>query len=206
MNPGETITPGTQQAPPAQNIPPVQQQPLPPAPATEPGNTQHASPFAAQAPHSPAADSITWTASEYISHSKTSMWYLALAGVTALIAGAIYLLTRDYITAGSIVVVGIMFGIVASRKPRVLSYGITPDSLQVGQKLYPLNSFKSFGLISEGSINSILLLPLKRFTPSLTIYYAPDDEDRILDVLSEYLPEEDHKLEAIDRLMSRIRF
>jgi hypothetical protein len=48
--------------------------------------------------------------------------------------------------------------------------------------------------------------PLQRFSPLTTIYYDPNDEERIVDLLANRLPMEERKRDAIDRLMWRIRF
>jgi RNA binding exosome subunit len=42
--------------------------------------------------------------------------------------------------------------------------------------------------------------------PGINIYYAPEDEKRILGVLSNYLPFEQHEMDIVDRLVSKIRF
>jgi hypothetical protein len=49
-------------------------------------------------------------------------------------------------------------------------------------------------------------MPLKRFATLTTVYYAPEDEDKIVNLLSKHLPLEEHKLDAVDHLMQRIRF
>jgi hypothetical protein len=49
-------------------------------------------------------------------------------------------------------------------------------------------------------------MPLKRFGLPTTIYFAPEDEDRIVDIINQHLPFEPRDRDAIDRLMKRIRF
>jgi hypothetical protein len=149
---------------------------------------------------------IEWTASEYISHSKSPSWYLALIGGAVVFGAIIYLLTKDIISVVSIAVVALVFGIAASRKPRVLHYSIDAHGIKAGQKYFPLGSFKSFSVIQEGPVNSIYLLPLKRLMPALTMYYPPEEEKKILDALSSFLPEERRQQDTVDRLMRKIRF
>jgi hypothetical protein len=125
-------------------------------------------------------DSITWTASEFIAHEKSAGWYTMLALATAIIAGIVYLITRDYISVGVVVVAGIILGAYAAHEPRQLEY--------------------------EGAFSSITFMPLKRFSPPISIYYAPEDEDRIVTLLSDKLPIEQRRLDAVDNLMRKIRF
>lgn len=150
--------------------------------------------------------SVSWTASEFIAHDKASGWYGLLALGGALGAAIIYLLTRDIITTGMIIIVTVLFGVFAARKPRVLDYGLDGSGIHIGQKFYPYGDFKSFSVIDEGSISGIWLMPLRRFMPNLTIYYAPDDEDKILNVLSQYLPFEDRQHDMVDRFLRKVRF
>jgi hypothetical protein len=94
----------------------------------------------------------------------------------------------------------------ASRKPRVLTYEVSSQGIKIGEKLYQYNSLKSFAVIEEGSINSIDILPLQRFMPGISMYYEPQDEPAIVEALGTYLPREERKQPAIDKLMHRIRF
>jgi hypothetical protein len=49
-------------------------------------------------------------------------------------------------------------------------------------------------------------MPLKRFMPILTIYFEQKDESKIVAVLGQFLPVESHQLDAVDRLMHKLRF
>jgi len=47
---------------------------------------------------------------------------------------------------------------------------------------------------------------MKRFMPFIPMYYAPEQEEAIVEVLARYLPFEERKQDPIDRFMSKIRF
>jgi hypothetical protein len=154
----------------------------------------------------PSEPLASWTASEYIEHQKSFNWYTALFGATFIIAGLMYLITRDVVSAAVIVVVGILFGVFASRPPEVREYAIYPKGIRISDKLYEFDTFKSFALHDENSVPSIFLLPVQRFLPGLTVYFPPDQQDEIVNALSDYLPFEDREPDAIDNLMRKIRF
>lgn len=199
MQPGETARPGDS---------PRSATPTPPP--TEPNQQWRFTPeqasSAAAAVHHDEDRAITWTASEYVANQKTYGWYVLL-GLGALAAATlIFLITRDKVSTGVIVLVGIIFGITAAHQPRTLEYRLDHNGIKIGDKLYPYSDFKSFSVMEDGAINSILLLPLKRFMPGLSIYYPPDQEEDILAVLGSYLPHETREIDAIDRLMRKIRF
>jgi hypothetical protein len=161
---------------------------------------------------SDAADSahedeiITWTASEFIAHHKSSSWYGLLAVIAAVIAGVVYAITRDILSTSTVVVGAILFGIVAARQPRELQYQLDGRGLQIGSRYYSYSAFRSFSVVPEGAFSSIIFMPLKRFSPLTTIYFAPDEEHRIVDLLTDSLPYEEYKHDLFDQLMRRIRF
>jgi hypothetical protein len=51
-----------------------------------------------------------------------------------------------------------------------------------------------------------MLLPMQRFMPAISIYYAPEDEEKIFAMLSERLPLEVHTKDMLERFMGRIHF
>ncbi|MGH7195921.1 MAG: hypothetical protein ACREGA_04040 [Candidatus Saccharimonadales bacterium] len=149
---------------------------------------------------------ITWSASEFVAHKKSVGWYAALALVAIVLAAASYFLTHSIASTVVVPLVALAFGYYAARQPRVLNYQLDARGLTVAEKLYAFGDFKSFALVNEGAFSSILLLPLKRFVPPLSIYFAPDDQPKIMNVLQACLPIENYQPDYIDRLMRRVRF
>jgi hypothetical protein len=212
MQPGETITPGGQ--PPAPPQPPAQTPPPPQAakqPAEAPPDSSWQ--FRAENPAAassgaavPAAGSVRWSASEYIAHSKSGGWY----GLLALgILGAVLLtllISREIMPPVVVGMVGVIFGVFAARPPRVLEYVVDSTGVHVGGKLYSYGQFKTFSIIEESGVHSILLMPLQRFGMPLMVYYELQNEEEIVTVLGSYLPHEDRQVGAIDNLMRKIRF
>lgn len=190
-------TPGWEYKPNGDSTPPpAPQQQFTPQPEQQP-----AAPVARQ-----TENSVSWSASEFVAHQKTGGWYVMLLLAGIVVAGLVYLLTRDFVSAGTIVVVGVILGVFAARKPRTLQYQLDSRGIHIGNKSYPYSDFKSFSMIDEGPFNSIALTPLKRFMPNISIYFEPNDEEHITRVLSSYLPFEEGKKDAIDKLMHKIRF
>jgi hypothetical protein len=153
----------------------------------------------------PKSGSVAWTASEYIEHRHGPNWYFGLMIMTAAAAGGVYFLTKEYFAAGTIAVVGVIVGVFASRKPQQIKYELTSSGLQVGQKLYSYNLFKSFSVLKEGGFSSLNLQPLKRFMPPVSAHFESKDEDKIINTISDFLPYEEHKVDQIDRLSRRLR-
>lgn len=155
---------------------------------------------------SPDVDPVSWTGDEFIAHKKTTQWYTAVAAGTAGITALVYLLTKDLVAAGVVVVVAVVFAVFASRKPRQLDYSIDESGVHIGSRLYPYNGFKSFSLVEEEAAQAIWLMPLKRFMPIITVYFDMKDGQKIVDALSRVLPLEDRQPDIVDHLMHRLKF
>jgi len=153
-----------------------------------------------------ASDNVSWSASEFIAYHKSAGWYLQVLLIVAALSAAAFFITRDLISTVSIVIIGIMFMVFAGRKPRVLNYAIDKAGIHVDQKLYAFATLRSFAVIDEGTLKSITLLPAKRFMPPISMYFEPQDENKIVETLGSFLPKEDRKQDAVDRFMHKIRF
>lgn len=152
------------------------------------------------------AESISWTASEFIAHHKTPGWYL-LAMVGAVMAAVIiWFITKDVVSPLVIIVMGAIVATFAARQPRQLSYQLDPHGLTIGNRSFTFGDFRSFSVVPDGAFSSIVFAPLKRFGVLTTIYYDPQDEEHIVDILSQYLPHEVRQPDPLEQLMRRLRF
>jgi hypothetical protein len=149
---------------------------------------------------------VSWTASEFVAHDKSSIWYIGLVVVAIVMAVLIWIITRDLVTSGIIVFCGVLLSVYGARKPRELHYQLSRTGIGIGERYHSYNDFHSFALIDEGAFSSVVLYPMKRFAPLLTMYFDPADEQKIVDVLSDRLPVEQPRHDPMDRLMKRIRF
>lgn len=149
---------------------------------------------------------VEWTASEFIAHHRGIGWYGALAGAAMVLAAIVFLITNDVVSVGAIFILTIIVGVAAGHKPRVITYRLDDKGLTVGRRRYPYGAFKAFSLVAEGAFESIVFTPLHRFIPPLSIYFAPEDEEKIISVLSSRLPLQPASQDFFDTLMRRARF
>lgn len=150
--------------------------------------------------------SIRWEASEFVDHEKNNNWFLLLGGAAIAVSVIVYLMSKSIFSSVVIFFAAAAFGVTAKQKPRTLQYSLLPTGIQVGEKRYRYDDFRSFSVVQEGALWSIILQPTKRFMPTLTIYIDPNDGEKIFDVLATQMPHEEHQLDSIDRFMKRIRF
>jgi hypothetical protein len=151
-------------------------------------------------------DSIKWNASEFVSHQKTGGWYVILAVGAVILAVAVYFLTKDIFSVVVIGLIALVVGFLAAMRPRILDYAISPDGIQVGNKHFTYETFRSFSVIEDSQMPSVQLLPQKRFMIPITMYFAPADGDHIVKVLGDYLPFEHRERDLVDKISSKIRF
>lgn len=154
----------------------------------------------------PSEVSVKWTASEYIAHEKSAGWYALLGVAVAIAALLVYVFTRDIVSGVVIGIIGMAFGVFAARRPKELEYAILPSGVHIGQRRYEYERLKSFSLVHEGPVRAIIITPLQRFSLPISIYFASEDEQKIVDTLSNYLPYEERDHDIIDRAMKKIRF
>lgn len=149
---------------------------------------------------------VTWEASEYIHHQKGTEWYLGFAGVLILAGALLFLLLKDVFSVVVLALMGVAVGIYAGRQPQVQRYSVSHRGLSIGDRHYSLEDFRNFSLVDDGSFQSIMLMPLKRLMPPVSIYFSPQDGAKIVDILGSVLPHEDHQPDLIDRLLRKVRF
>jgi hypothetical protein len=154
---------------------------------------------------STAPKSVAWKASEYVEHQRGTGWYVLLIIITAVLAAAVYLVSKDKFATGVIAVVGVIVGVFASHKPTQINYEITDSGLSVAGKVYKYADFKSFAIVREGALSSVNLMPLRRFMPPISAYFEASDEPKIIGALGNYLPYEERKLDMVEQLSRRLR-
>jgi hypothetical protein len=155
---------------------------------------------------SPAAPAgFSWEAPEFIEHHHPASWYAALIVVTVILALLTLLLSRDYFATVIILIIGIIIWVFAGHKPATVKYELNHSELSINGKSYPYSAYKSFTILHEGEFSSINLMPLKRLMPPISAYYAPGDEEKIVDTIGAALPYEDRPMDSIDRLARRLR-
>lgn len=150
---------------------------------------------------------IQWTAHEYV-HLDKGAWWFVLFGLIALalIAVDIFLL-RSWTFSVLVVVMSVAVIVYVRRPPREIQYALSPrQGLYIGERLYHFDDFKSFGIIDDDGHHSIMLVPVKRFAPGVSVYFPEEIGEKLVDMLASRLPMEELKLDAIDILIRKLRF
>jgi len=152
----------------------------------------------------PSVEPIQWQATEYTQRDKSPLWYVAFAAVVIVLMAAAILLLQTWSFALLIPVMAAALMVYTHRPPRVLTYALSEKGLHINDQLHPMGEFKSFGVIQEAQTNSLVLVPVKRFRPALTVYFPAEAGELIVDLLGAYLPMQEAKLDAFDKIIRKL--
>lgn len=149
---------------------------------------------------------ISWQASEFVHHEKSMEWFLSLIGIATILLLVDVFLIKSWTFGALIVVMAISAIAVGRRPPRTLNYLVSPGGIQIDEKQFHFHDFRAFGVIQEGAFYSIRLIPVKRFMPTVNVYFPPEHGEEIVDMFGSILPMEKIESDFIDKLVEKIRF
>lgn len=149
---------------------------------------------------------LSWQASEFVHHEKDGMWFLALLGVTVALLLVDVFLVQSWTFGALIIVMAIAVMVIAKRPPRIITYTLTAQGIQIDEKQFHFQDFRAFGVVQENAFYSIRLVPNKRFMPMVSVFFPPEDGEEIVDAFGHALPMENIERDTIDKLVEKIRF
>jgi len=149
---------------------------------------------------------VHWSAKEYIYIEKSGLWFVVFAIVALILIAVDFLFIKSYTFSVLVFVAAIAVIVYSRRPPRIIDYTLSgQQGLYIGDRLYHFSEFKAFGLIRDGEHNSIMLIPTKRFSFGVSVYFSRDVGEQIVDILGARLPMKITKLDLIDKIVRKIR-
>lgn len=148
---------------------------------------------------------VNWTAHEYIHQEKGALWFILFAIIIAVLIAVSIFLMNSWSFAILLGVIAVVVVVYSRRPPRELNYSLTGEGLYIDEKLHKFEAFKSFGVIRDGEEFSVMLIPVQRFQPGITVYFPEESGEAIVDMLGSRLPMKDLKLDAVDRVVRLLR-
>ena len=151
-----------------------------------------------------ATTAVKWEAEEYITHDKNAGWYIGLAIVgIALVALSVWLRWWTFTAVVVLCVVSLLLYV--TRPPRKIKYSVSGKGLTEGEKTYSFDDYRAFGILQDDTNFAIVLMPRKRFSPAVTVYFPKEKGEEIVDVFGARLPMEEVKLDLIDKIVRKLR-
>lgn len=149
---------------------------------------------------------IRWNASEYINNEKNSVWFIFFAVVVLSLIALDVFFIKSYTFSILVVVMAVAVIVMYRRSPRIIDYTLSGDQgLYISERLYHFSEFKAFSLINDRGQHSIMLIPIKRFSPGITFYFPTEVGEKIVDILGVRLPMENRKLDILDIIVQKLR-
>jgi hypothetical protein len=150
------------------------------------------------------AKTVRWTAKEYITHDKNAGWYIGLAIVgIALVALSVWLQWWTFTATVVLCVISLLMYVI--RPPRELKYSVSGKGLTEGERTYNFDDYRAFGILQDDTNFAIVLMPRKRFSPAVTVYFPKEKGEEIVDIFGARLPMEEVKLDLIDKIVRKLR-
>ena len=148
--------------------------------------------------------SISWQAQEYIVREHTAWWHIGLFVIGAGLSGlSIYL---HWWTFLALIIVSIITILVFNlRPPRTINYSLTEKGLTEGKVLHKFEDYRAFGILKEGENYSAVLIPKKRFSINIKVYFPTSNGEAIVDYLGARLPMEEVKSDYLDKIVNFLR-
>lgn len=147
---------------------------------------------------------VTWVAHEYIHHEKGTLWFALFAVVIVALVG-LSIWTRAWTFTVLIAVIAVVIVLISRRPPRELTYSLTDEGLTIDDMLHKFENFKSFGIVRDGEEFSVMLIPVQRFQPGISVYFPEESGEAIVDMLGSQLPMKELHLDVIDRIVRMLR-
>lgn len=147
---------------------------------------------------------LQWEAPEYVQERRSPWWFIGFWVVVALLMAAALLLIQSITFAILIPVMAAALMLYSHRPPHVLGYVLSSKGLYINEKLHPIEEFRSFGVDPEDSLPGLMLLPVKRFRPALTVHFPQEMGEQIVDFLGARIPMQEVKLDAFDRIIKKL--
>lgn len=158
----------------------------------------------AQSIQSSEVQPIQWQAPEYVQERRSPWWFIGFWVVAILLMVAAIFIIRSVSFAVLIPAMAAALMIYSHRPPRILNYVLSTKGIYINEKLHPLGEFKSFGIMRDESIPSVILLPVQRFRPGLTVHFPMELGEAVVDMLGQRIPMQEIKLDAFDKIIRKL--
>ncbi len=147
---------------------------------------------------------IRWSASESVEHSRGLWWYIIASLILVLVAGLAFWF-KQWTTGGLAIIIFIALIVVGRKPARELQYELSDSGLSINGQIYPLSGFRAFGVRKDGALWQLVLIPIKRFSLSTTLFIPEDQGEKIVDFFGSRLPMEKVELDVVDKVSRRLR-
>ncbi len=154
----------------------------------------------------PTARSVTWDAPEHHHIEKGGDWFFALLIITVAAVVAAVLLD-NVLFALLCGISGGTLAIAASKRPKIIPYGVSVRGIKINDALYPFTTLRSWHIDEEHPRGPQLLVLSQKYLMPLLVLPIPEEYvDDIEDIIAERLPEEFIEESFFNKLLEFLGF
>lgn len=133
---------------------------------------------------------MEWKAPEYEFRKKTADWFW-IVGIITIAIIFVGIVLKNILLAVLALVGGFSLFLYSVKKPRRISFALTPRGVAIGDKIYDYENLKCFWLNYDPPIKKELLIESKKtFVPHMTIMLGEQNPNEIRNYLLKFLKEE----------------
>lgn len=149
-------------------------------------------------------ETVSWEAAEYVKPSRNIWWYIGLFVVSIGLCILAFIFKQwTFLVLIAVSVIAILVS--SSRPPRKIHYSLDQSGLTEGKTLHKYENFRAFGILKEDSHYSAILIPKKKISMSVKVYFPEQNGEAIVDALGARLPMEEVKLDFMDKIVNFLR-
>lgn len=149
----------------------------------------------------------TWTYPEYEEFSRSVRWYVIM-GILLLALVFYGIWSKNYLFAVFLVLAAFLYLFRFRNKPRLITFSITEDGLEVHESFHPYKDLKKFWIVYDPPEVKRLYLEFKKgLQPVLSIPLETQNPVKIREILLEKIAEDVEKDEELlsDLLQRKIK-
>lgn len=147
-----------------------------------------------------------WQAKDIIVGEKSKTWYIIFSIVVlALMVGAWLIGSWSFSLLIAVSALAIVIVRNDKRGSNDVSYSLSRRGFYINGKLHEFEQFKYFGILKDDVNFSIVFIPKKRLSPSVSLYFPEENGEQIVDIIGARLPMEEVHLDMIDKIVRKLK-
>lgn len=146
---------------------------------------------------------ISWLAPEFANYERSKSWYTTMIILAILFLGA-FIFMKLYSGAAVVVAAALVIFTQNNTKSKEAKYSLDGEGLTINNKKYPYSQFKSFWITLTESFPRLYMQKTGKLALPVSIFIKNIDPSVIRKFLSQFLPEETDKGEAIHENINKL--
>ena len=148
----------------------------------------------------PGEPIIEWETVEFEKKQRDKKWYILIfTGILGIIAYALF--TNNLLMAIIFILSGVLLIMFENKTPRTIKLSISTEGILAHDQLFNFNALESFWIFYEpGGLKLLSLKSKKSYLPYIQLPLGDADPGEIHEILSEFLPEEEHLHSVIEKI------